>query len=383
MKKILLQIVIAASIVAFQAALNPVCAAELPKPVAAVWNKLYETMERTIDLKDRHESLPDSAWIGADKTSNAKKIDELLDRAMELLLTSEVNEARIEMRKLQETIPAMRRTVEEYRNKRLSAPVKTKLPYVVKTVKDYDDLIAETEEEIANATKAVAGVRSRITDNLRSYNLRLDDDQLDVLLTSVVGDDLLKNAVIFENVRTVTMKLMELAGANRDDMAIARRYYGMYVVLIDVLIHTQNEFIRRIDEGYIPRIGRIGESVRQSLEEARTALAGRGFSETQRKILNANVESNTFTLRAAKLYEELLGRQRSQLVLCLHGLERDRRVAKNTYDTVRHSSDLSEMIQSGLKLFDALIALQIPEIQTFENAGVRREFEELTRRLRE
>ena len=60
-----------------------------------------------------------------------------------------------------------------------------------------------------------------------------------------------------------------------------------------------------------------------------------------------------------------------------------RRVAKNTYDTVRHSSDLSEMIQSGLKLFDALIALQIPEIQTFENAGVRREFEELTRRLRE
>ena len=383
MKKFLARIVIAALIAAFQAALNPVCAAELPKPVAAVWNKLYETMERTIDLKDRHESLPDSAWIGADKTSNAKKIDELLDRAMELLLTSEVNEARIEMRKLQETIPAMRRTVEEYRNKRLSAPVKTKLPYVVKTVKDYDDLIAETEEEIANATKAVAGVRSRITDNLRSYNLRLDDDQLDVLLTSVVGDDLLKNAVIFENVRTVTMKLMELAGANRDDMAIARRYYGMYVVLIDVLIHTQNEFIRRIDEGYIPRIGRIGESVRLSLEEARTALAGRGFSETQRKILNANIESNTFTLRAAKLYEELLGRQRSQLVLCLHGLERDRRVAKNTYDTVRHSSDLSEMIQSGLKLFDALIALQIPEIQTFENAGVRREFEELTRRLRE
>lgn len=383
MKKFLARIVIAALIAAFQAALNPVCAAELPKPVAAVWNKLYETMERTIDLKDRHESLPDSAWIGADKTSNAKKIDELLDRAMELLLTSEVNEARIEMRKLQETIPAMRRTVEEYRNKRLSAPVKTKLPYVVKTVKDYDDLIAETEEEIANATKAVAGVRSRITDNLRSYNLRLDDDQLDVLLTSVVGDDLLKNAVIFENVRTVTMKLMELAGANRDDMAIARRYYGMYVVLIDVLIHTQNEFIRRIDEGYIPRIGRIGESVRRSLEEARTALAGRGFSETQRKILNANIESNTFTLRAAKLYEELLGRQRSQLVLCLHGLERDRRVAKNTYDTVRHSSDLSEMIQSGLKLFDALIALQIPEIQTFENAGVRREFEELTRRLRE
>ena len=383
MKKFLARIVIAALIAAFQAALNPVCAAELPKPVAAVWNKLYETMERTIDLKDRHESLPDSAWIGQDKTSNAKKIDELLDRAMELLLTSEVNEARIEMRKLQETIPAMRRTVEEYRNKRLSAPVKTKLPYVVKTVKDYDDLIAETEEDIVNATKAVAGVRSRITDNLRSYNLRLDDDQLDVLLTSVVGDDLLKNAVIFENVRTVTMKLMELAGANRDDMAIARRYYGMYVVLIDVLIHTQNEFIRRIDEGYIPRIGQISESVRLSLEEARTALAGRGFSETQRKILNANIESNTFTLRVAKLYEELLGRQRSQLVLCVHGLERDRRVAKNTYDTVRHSSDLSAMIQSGLKLFDTLIALQIPEIQTFENAGVRREFEELTRRLRE
>ena len=157
MKKFLVQIVIAASIAAFPAAALPVCAAELPKPVAEVWNKLYETMERTIDLKDRHDALPDSAWIGADKTSNAKKIDELLDRAMELLLTSDVNEARIEMRKLQETIPAMRRTIEEYRNKRLSAPVKTKLPYVVRTVKDYDDLIAETEEDIVNATKAVAG----------------------------------------------------------------------------------------------------------------------------------------------------------------------------------------------------------------------------------
>jgi hypothetical protein len=358
-------------------------AAELPEPVAGIWNSLYETMERTIGLRDRHETLPESSWFGADRTSNEKKIDELLDRAMELLLTSGVNEQRLKMRELQAKIPKMRRSVEEYRNKRLSAPKTTKLPWIVKTVKDYDGMIADAEERIADTAARIAGIRGKIAENLASYNLNLDEGQLDVLLTSVVGDDLLKNAVVFENVRAVTTKLMELAGENRDDMATARRYYGMYVVLIDVLIHTQNEFIRRIDGEYVPRIRDIRDSVRKSLEEGQAALARQGFSETQRKVLGTNVESNSLTLRAAKLYEDLLSRQRSRLVLCLHGLERDREVAKNTYDTVRHSSDLSGLIQSGLKLFDTLIALQVPEIQTFENAGIRREFEELTRRLRE
>ena len=78
--------------------------------------------------------------------------------------------------------------------------------------------------------------------------MKLTDQQAEVLFSSVVGDSLLKNAVIFENVKGVTQQIAELMAQNKADTTVARKYYGMYVTLIDVLLDSQYGFIDKIVE---------------------------------------------------------------------------------------------------------------------------------------
>jgi len=93
----------------------------------------------------------------------------------------------------------------------------------------------------------------------RALGLQRDDRQIDVLLSSVTGDDLLQNAVVFSNVRAMVEKLAELSREDRDNLEINRRYSGLYLVLNDLLIHTQEELVRKIDGEYKPRLGEIGK----------------------------------------------------------------------------------------------------------------------------
>ena len=58
-------------------------------------------------------------------------------------------------------------------------------------------------------------------------------------------------------------------------------------------------------------------------------------------------------------------------------------MAVNTYSTVQHISDMDTVIHSGLQLFDVLATMQLPEIQIFDNSGVRKEFDEITKRLQQ
>ena len=212
--------------------------------------------------------------------------------------------------------------------------------------------------------------------------LNLDNRQIDVFLTSVTGDDLFQNTVIFANVKLVVEKLSELSREDRDNLEINRRYTGMYLVLNDLLIVTQEELIEKIDKDYKPRLSAIraeAENLRtEALERARQSQ----YPQNQRNTFKMNAEANALTIRVAELYAELLENQRKNITATLVELFRSRDVAENTYRTVRSSGDLRNMIRSGLELFDSIQALSMPQFQPFENEAIRKEFEEINRRLR-
>jgi len=58
-------------------------------------------------------------------------------------------------------------------------------------------------------------------------------------------------------------------------------------------------------------------------------------------------------------------------------------VAENTYKTVSLSSAVSGMIREGVDSFEALINLQMPDIQTFESREIQGELSRLTQRMGE
>ena len=353
----------------------------LPSYLVEKWGSLTETLSDALSLRDRQETLPASSWFGADRTSNARKIDELLDRALEILAQGRAGDLRRQALELRAEIPKLRLEADGLRNQRISAPESSRLPWV-KTRTKIDERLSELDGEIADRERALSAVNAQLAEALRGLGLQLDDRQIDILLSSVTGDDLLQNAVVFSNVRAMVEKLAELSREDRDNLEINRRYSGLYLVLNDLLIHTQEELVRRIDGEYKPRLGEIGREAEALRKEALAKASQAGYSDSQKKSFALNAESNAMTLRVAELYTRLLDSQRKGILDNLADLRRSRDLAENTYRTVRSSGDLRNLIRSGLELFDSIHALSMPEILPFENEAIRREFEEINKRLR-
>ena len=353
----------------------------LPSYLVEKWGSLTGTLSDALSLRDRQETLPASAWFGADRTSNARKIDELLDRALEILVQGQAGDLRRQALELRTEIPKLRLEADGLRNRRISAPESSRLPWV-RTRAKIDERLSELDGEIADRERALSAVDAQLAEALRALGLQLDDRQIDVLLSSVTGDDLLQNAVVFANVRVVVEKLAELSREDRDNLEVNRRYSGLYLVLNDLLIHTREELVRKIDGEYKPRLGEIGKEAEALRREALAKASQTGYSDAQKKSFALNAESNAMTLRVAELYMQLLDSQRKGILDNLADLRRNRDLAENTYRTVRSSGDLRNLIRSGLELFDSIHALAMPEILPFENEAIRREFEEINKRLK-
>lgn len=357
------------------------CAA-LPEAVMSDWENLTGTLDEATVLREKQKRLPESSWLGADQQKTGAKIAKLLRRAQGILLSSETLKLADRSEEIKERLPRLYQRIEEYKNKRIGAPQKSYNPFV-KTVKDCEETIAAAEKDVERLRDELAQIREAIAAELRGWGLKLTDAQADVLFSSVVGDSLLRNAVIFENVKGVTAQLTQLMAQNKDDTSIARKYYGMYVTLIDVLLDTQHGFVNKIDGEWRPQVRKISEGAAASLKEAHAALNRSDFSAAQKAIFRSNAASNEMTVKAAEQYLKLLDNQKASVQNCIRSIERDREVAANTYATVQHISDMNAVVQSSMQLFDMLAAMQLPEIQAFDSSGVRREFDEITRRLQQ
>ena len=355
----------------------------LPEGVASNWDKLTDTLSDTLALRDKQETLPKSSWIPfrEDQASNGEKINALLDRALSILVNGDAAEVRKNAAALRGKIAKQKAELDELRNKRITAPEKSNIPFK-QTKAKIDDRIASLQEEIADNEEALNAINSKLAAELKNIGLELDESQTDILLNSVTGDDLLNNAIVFENVKAVVGKLEELAQNDTNTLDITRRYTGMYLVLNDLLLHTQEELIRKIDGEYKPQLKAIITDAESLRKDAITRSNQDVYSKDQRKGFAANAQSNALTIQVANLYIELLDSQKAGTMESIKSLKLNRDLAENTYKTVRSSAELRGLIRTGLKVFDTLETLKMPELKVFENGAMRVEFEEINRRLK-
>ncbi|MBR1417703.1 MAG: hypothetical protein IJ576_01915 [Synergistaceae bacterium] len=198
----------------------------------------------------------------------------------------------------------------------------------------------------------------------------------------MTGDDLLQNTVIFANVKKVVEKLADLSKGDNNNLDINRRYTGMYLVLNDLLIYTQSGLVQKIDKDYRPRLEKIITEADAVRRDALSKSRSKNYNDAQRSTFKLNAEANEMTIKVARLYIELLKTQRTSINNNLKDLIKNRDVAESTYRTVKSSGDLRNLIHSGLELFDSIHSLSMPELQPFECDAMRREFEEINKRLK-
>lgn len=341
-----------------------------------LWPELLPTLEETLALRDIQRDLPEQAWFKRDQRTVEQEIQALLDQAVAVLSMSPLRDERARIAQLHAKIDQARARIAADRQERVAAPTQS---LVQRTRTDYDQRIAAEQQAINDYQAQLQQIQGDFAAQLREIGLDLSDEQVEFLLSTVVGDTMIDLGIVFDNVKQITVELERLVNDSGEDMSSARRYYGLYVVLLRALRQMHLDVEQTIEADYLPRIDAIRTRAHELSRETRQLLTAQPERAT---LLRANLDAQAMTLDAAQRYRDYLAGQARQVRRARQTLERDIRTAWNTYETVRVSGELIALVQSSQQLLNGLLEHQAPPLRPFENRQMKREFEQLTAQLR-
>ena len=323
-----------------------------------------------------------------------KRIDKLLDQAVALLSRSDALNERKRLREIQDEVRRLEGEIARWRVDQAAAPegpgglsgllsqsVGQALGVSQPTKETLRGRIASAEARIVALGEEMTGLKESFRRDLAAMGIALTPAQVDGLMRLATTDDIIGMQAVFENLRTINQQLLEATMRSDESIDVAKRYYGIYAVLLEVALHMQDRFLADVDQRYLARLDAIVADTRKVREEAQAMLRTER-EERLRRIVEENVRAQDLTLRTAELYRAHLADQRGQVAAARSRVVRELRVAVNTYRTVTLSADLVGMLRESGRSFEAVMKLEIPELRPFSNLEMQKEFERLTDRLR-
>jgi hypothetical protein len=146
-------------------------------------------------------------------------------------------------------------------------------------------------------------------------------------------------------------------------------------------VHAQDTLIAKIDTNYLPKLDAIARDINAARGRTAELLKAENRPD-QVRALEANREAQKLSDAAAKGYRRYLLQQREQIAAARKRAVHDLRIADNTYETVEASFQLRNLMRDSNASFEAIQKLEAPTFeQIFKNEELRREFENLTRKL--
>lgn len=310
------------------------------------------------------------------------RIRRLLDAALGIVTDVPVVEVQKRIETHRENIRDLETEIVKLKEKQLTAPQDGMLPGVITdTVDSLSDNIRDREKRIVDNEAAIATAKSEVAGALTETGVNLDAAQLDLLLDGVLSGDLVRLAATFHAARLIDGQLSRLMEATADNAGAARKYFAMHAALFAILVHAQDAAIEKIDTQYMPRLDAILKDLKEAKAHTRELMQSENRPD-QMRALEANRESQKLAEEAAKSYRRYLTQQREQIAGARSRAVHDLRIADNTFETVEASLELHNLMRDSRASFEAIQKLEAPTFeQIFKNEALRREFENLTRKL--
>ncbi len=363
-------------------ALATAASAESADSISDHWSELHAKLDDTLTLLEKKQSLPDSTWnpFKDDKQSLDKKINALLDEAINILNISGLSAIKQQINTCQADIKDYKNMSAELHTKKMMAPKDTADWKIWENdVKDYENKIAAYTENIAEKEQAIDELKARLQEQFSKQGIILDSEQLDTLISSVTGDDDIEIISVFNNIKAITAKLQDLTDESGENIESARRYYGMHALLLKILINLQQAYTDRVDHRYMPELAGIEKDNRWLMKKTRSLLSN---SEPQhKKIYQANLDAQQLTDKTVLLYRQYLEKNKTRMNRSREKIFKEYQAAENTYMTVSTAYALIAMMQDADNLYNSITELQIPDLLTFDNKAIKAEFKKLSGRI--
>lgn len=332
-------------------------------------------------LPSKDDYLVTPLWTET-REDRERKIRDLLDAALGIVTNVPVVDVQRRVETLRKNIRDLEERIVRLKEKQLVAPKDSLLPGVLAdTVDSLARDIEDSQRRIEENRTGIKTAKGEISQALVLSGIQLSPEQIDLLLDGVLSGDLVRLAAVFNSAKLVDGQLARLLGSSGDNMSAARKYFAMHAALFAMLVHAQDTLIAKIDTNYLPKLDAISKDI-EAARRKTTELLKAENRQDQRRALEANRESQRLAEDAAKGYRRYLTQQREQLAAARKRAAHDLRIADNTYETVEASFQLRNLMRDSSSSFEAIQKLEAPTFeQIFRNEELRKEFENLTRKL--
>lgn len=352
--------------------------------LAAIDDILENTAEQRADqrkLPSKDEFLVPPVFTET-KEDREDKIRALLDSALAVVTDVPIVQLQRTMEEHRKSIRDLEDQIAELKARQLTAPKDALMPGILNdTVESLDSEIKDLDGRIQGNRADIEKTKSEIAAALTQSGVKMEPGQLDLLLDSVLSGDLVRLVAAFQAARAIDEQLAKAVQATGDNLGTARKFFAMHSALFAMLVHGQDSMIKKIDNTYLPRLEAILSDVKSTRKETERLLKEKNRPD-QKRALEANLKSQDFAEEVANYYRGYLLQQREQLSAARLKAVKDLRIADNTYETVEASFQLRALIKDAAASFEAIQKLEAPGFeQIFENQELRREFENLTRKL--
>jgi len=358
-------------------------ARQLMQAIDAVLKETAQQRVQAQKLPGKDEFIVTPLWTET-REDRERYVRNLLDSALGIVTDVPIVELQKKVEGLKRNIHDIEGHIAALKEKQITAPTDGMLPGVLTdTVDSLGSEIADAEKRIVKNQNQIEATKGEIATALSQAGVELKPEQVDLLLDSVLSGDLVRLVAVFNAAKAIDSQLGKLLAAAGDNMSAARKYFAMHAALFAMLVHAQDSAIAKIDTKYMPKLDAILKDIEAAQAKTRRLLKSNNRPD-QRRALEANWDAQRVAHRAAKGYRRYLQQQREQIARARTRATHDLRIADNTYETVEASFQLKRLMRDSAASFDAIQKLEAPTFdQIFKNEELRREFENLTRKLDE
>lgn len=344
------------------------------KNIRSNWRKLSGRCADLIGLHDEMPDLPEKSWRKKDRKGQRKRIDEQLGRIRSLLLSTDARKILADVEAIDAKIAEVDLDIRETREKRFLNPEKeTK----------FDAKIAKYEAKREALDMRRAEAARIVLMELDAIGLRMSGDAAEKCIFTVNVGDLIDAAIVAKHVGLVVEALGEQMKVQGGDVIAAKRYYGVYVAMLEVQKSCFDEYISKSRNGsWRHRLADIRNEATKQQNIAFRSLGDSSFDFAQQDVFRQNVVALEKTLQAIEAYEKILDRHEAVIARKAQDAERMLAVARSSLATVTLAGDFLSLVQTAEDSFEALLQLDLPPLELFDDAALQAEFTALTDKLK-
>lgn len=342
-----------------------------------VWRDSFDELSEGTKYIIKLDKAPNSAWFDEDKEDIQKDIDEILENMIEILIGDELNTYTDKIAKIQKKISDNHIQIVSCREDKLVAPLES---YVSTTQEEYKKKITKLQEKNSSHKKRIDLVKDALKKRFTNIGVNLNKEQVDVLLSRVDGNDIVQMALVMDILKHITSQIMVLMKESKEELEEAKKYYGMHLICLELVVYIQQKYIDKVEDVYIPKIDSVIASAKGMLQETKK-LKEADDDRQRRAIYTQNLKTQKLTYETSKMYKKDLFASKVRMQNAQNKSKADLSLSRNTYKTVMLSSELYRLITQSQYTFAEVSKIHIPNITPFANDKMKQKYKELTKML--